>query len=113
MPSCIDLKDRAQPTINRLLPSPQAPLLSGILFGVESGIPDDVRDDFNRTGTSHIIAISGANIIVVIGVLMSLLQPRFGKQRAGWITLSGVAIYTLFVGADPAVFARRSWAGWR
>jgi competence protein ComEC len=98
-----DLKDRAQRTINHLLPSPQAPLLSGILLGVESGIPDNVRAAFNQTGTSHIIAISGANIIVVMGVLLGLLEPAFGKRRAAWITLSGVAIYTLFVGADPAV----------
>ncbi len=97
------LKDRAQTTINHLLPSPQAPLLSGILLGVDSGIPDHVREDFNQTGTSHVIAISGANIIVVMGVLLGLLQPAFGKKRAAWITLSGVAIYTLFVGADPAV----------
>ena len=94
-----DLKNRAQQTINRLLPSPQAPLLSGILLGVESGIPDNVRDAFNQTGTSHIIAISGSNIIVVMGVLLGLLEPAFGRKRAAWITLSGVAIYTLF----PAV----------
>jgi competence protein ComEC len=98
-----DLKDRAHQTINRLLPSPQAPLLSGILLGVESGIPENVREAFNQTGTSHIIAISGANIIVVIRVLLGLLEPGLGKRRAAWVTLSGVGIYTLFVGADPAV----------
>jgi competence protein ComEC len=97
------LKDRAQRTINRLLPSPQAPLLDGILLGVESGIPDDVREAFNRTGTSHVIAISGANIIVVIRVLMGLLKPPLGQRRAGWVTLVGVGFYTILVGADPAV----------
>jgi competence protein ComEC len=97
------LKHRAQRTIDRLLPSPQAPLLSGILLGVESGISDDVREAFNRTGTTHIIAISGANIIVVIRVLMGLLKPGLGQRRAGWVTLAGVGFYTLFVGADPAV----------
>lgn len=98
-----DLKARAQTTINRLLPSPQAPLLSGILLGTESAISADVRDDFNRTGTTHVIAISGANMIVVIGVLIRLLTPAFGKNKAGWLALLGVSIYTLFVGADPAV----------
>jgi competence protein ComEC len=98
-----DLKNRAKNTIDRLLPSPQAPLLEGILLGVESGIPEDTREDFNRTGTSHIIAISGTNIVVVIGVLMGILIPIAGKKRAGWITMIGVAFYTVFVGADPAV----------
>ncbi len=97
------LKDRAQHTIDRLLPSPQAPLLSGILLGNESGLSAKVRDAFNATGTAHIIAISGSNMIVVIGILMGLLAPAFGQRRATWITLLGVAAYTAFVGANPAV----------
>ncbi len=97
------LRTRAQTVITRALPSPQAPLLSGILLGVESGIPADVRDAFNRTGTTHVIAISGANMIVVIGALMGLLTPALGKRRAGWVALGGVALYTLFVGAGAAV----------
>ncbi|NDJ79326.1 MAG: DUF4131 domain-containing protein [Chloroflexi bacterium] len=97
------LKERAQNTINDLLPSPQAPLLSGILLGNERDISEDVREDFNATGTSHVIAISGANIIIVIRVLMGLLRPATGQRRAAWFTVGGVAGYTLLVGADPAV----------
>lgn len=98
-----DLKARAHRTITRLLPSPQAPLLSGILLGIDTEIPADVREAFNRTGTSHIIAISGSNIIIVMGVLMRLFIPLAGKKRASIITLTGVLLYTLFVGADAAV----------
>lgn len=98
-----DLKGRAQATIDRLLPSPQAPLLSGILLGVESAISPAVRDAFNQTGTTHIIAISGANMVVVIGVLLKLLEPPLGKRRASIGALIGVGVYTLFVGADPAI----------
>lgn len=98
-----ELKASAQRTIDRILPSPQAPLLSGILLGVETGISDDVREDFNRTGTSHVIAISGSNIIVVISILLGMLTPLLGIRRASLVTVAGVAGYTLFVGADAAV----------
>ena len=54
-------KRRAQETIAAILPEPQAALLTGILLGVETGIPQDVQDDFEATGTTHIIAISGFN----------------------------------------------------
>jgi competence protein ComEC len=53
---------RASGTINRILPEPQALLLNGILLGIESGIARDLYDDFNATGTSHIIVISGFNV---------------------------------------------------
>ncbi len=52
-------RDRAYEVIQRILPDPQASLLSGILLGVDSGLPASVQEDFRTTGTSHIIAISG------------------------------------------------------
>ncbi len=98
-----DLRERAHETIARLLPSPQAPLLSGILLGLDTELPAEVREAFNRTGTAHIIAISGANVIIVIRVLLNLLTPALGIRRARLLTMFGVAGYTLFVGADPTV----------
>ena len=52
-------RDRAYVVIQQILPEPQASLLSGILLGVDAGLPASVQDDFRVTGTSHIIAISG------------------------------------------------------
>lgn len=98
-----DVRARARRVIDRLLPSPQAPLLNGILLGDESSISDDVQTAFQRTGTAHIVAISGSNIVIVIGVLMGLLQPGLGRRRAAWLTLLGVAAYTVFVGAAASV----------
>ncbi|WP_119072997.1 ComEC/Rec2 family competence protein [Aggregatilinea lenta] len=97
------VRDHARRTIDRLLPSPQAPLLNGILLGDESAIPDDVDTAFQRTGTAHIVAISGSNIVIVIGVLMGLLAPSLGRRRAAWATLLGIAAYTVFVGAAASV----------
>jgi hypothetical protein len=47
------LKTRAVATIAHLLPEPQAALLTGILLGVETGIPKGLYQQFNATGTSH------------------------------------------------------------
>ncbi len=52
-------RNRAYVVIQQTLPEPQASLLSGILLGVDSGLPANVQNDFRATGTSHIIAISG------------------------------------------------------
>jgi len=52
-------RDRAYVVIQQILPEPQASLLSGILLGIDAGLPADVQEDFRVTGTSHIIAISG------------------------------------------------------
>jgi competence protein ComEC len=52
-------RNRAYVVIQQILPEPQASLLSGILLGVDVGLPVVVQEDFRSTGTTHIIAISG------------------------------------------------------
>ena len=54
-----DFKAEALSTLEVIFPQPHAALLQGILLGVESGIPAELKEAFNSTGTSHIIAISG------------------------------------------------------
>ncbi len=55
----LDLKASAMQAVATLLPEPAASLLSGILLGNDRGIPRTLKDAFNQTNTSHIIAISG------------------------------------------------------
>jgi competence protein ComEC len=71
-----EFKRHAQSTIAAILPEPQAALLTGILLGVEAGIPTDLMDDFAATGTTHIIAISGFN-----NPLPQIALPRFHPAR--------------------------------
>jgi competence protein ComEC len=96
-------KRHAQSTIAGILPEPQAALLTGILLGVETGIPADLQDDFAATGTSHIVAISGFNIAIISGVFAGLARRLFGQRRAVWIAIAGVAAYAVFVGVSAAV----------
>ena len=56
------LSERGQQAIAQQLPEPESALLTGILLGVETGIDRDLYDQFNQTGTSHIIVISGLNL---------------------------------------------------
>jgi len=96
-------KGRAQATIARLLPEPQASLLTGILLGVETGIPADLMADFSATGTTHIIAISGFNISIIAGLFSGLSARLFGRRRAMPLAVAGIIVYTIFVGASAAV----------
>lgn len=59
-------------------PQPEGAIVQAMIFGDQKTIPSDVQDTFNRTGTSHIIAISGFNIgmiaFCVIFLIRSLLK---------------------------------------
>ena len=96
-------KRYAQSTIARILPEPPASLLTGILLGVETGIPPDLKEAFAATGTSHIVAISGFNITIISGMFAGLARRLFGQRRAVWVAVAGVAVYAILVGASAAV----------
>ncbi len=100
-----DLRRTANDAINQALPEPQAGLLSGILLGNERGIAPELEEDFSRVGASHVIAISGFNMVIIAGVVMSLLSTNQERPPV-WAALVGltiVAFYTLLVGANAAV----------
>jgi hypothetical protein len=69
-----------------------------------------------RMATHTSIWVTGSNIAIVAGLLMLVGTHAVGKRRAMGLTLVGIALYTLLVGADAAVGGRPSWAActsWR
>ncbi|MGH2523079.1 MAG: ComEC/Rec2 family competence protein, partial [Anaerolineales bacterium] len=98
-----DFKARALAVLAQIFPEPHAALLSGILLGIESRIPEDLKDAFSVTGTSHIIAISGFNIALIAGLFAALANRLFGAQRGAVIAILGIGAYTLLVGAGASV----------
>jgi len=58
------IKSKLKNTIAKIIPSPQAGLLEALLFGDEENIPEHWKEKFNITGTRHIAAVSGMNILV-------------------------------------------------
>ncbi len=97
------VRQRGEGFLNRALPEPYAGLANGMLLGIESGIPDELYDQFNATGSSHVIVISGSNVALIAGVIMALMVRVVGGKRAVWFTVAGIACYALLVGGDAAV----------
>jgi len=90
-------------TIGKIFPEPEASLVAGILLGIETDIPDDLYEQFGRTGTTHIIAISGFNITLIANIIIALSRRLFGTRRGLWVAAAGISLYTVLVGADAAV----------
>lgn len=101
--SLLTIKAAARETVERLLPDPQAALLNGILLGYDHGLSKDLAEDFQATGTSHIIAISGFNIAIIAGILLRGSRYFVSPRAAGLIAITGISLYTILVGADAAV----------
>ena len=98
-----DLRDRGYETIQELFPSPESDLLSGILLGQDQGLSSHLQDAFRRTGTTHIIAISGFNMAILAGIFSSTFSRLFGRKFGGLAAIIGIAGFTVLVGGEAAV----------
>jgi competence protein ComEC len=58
------IRDWGYDQIYHLFPAPEAPLLAGILLGMDDDMPPDLSKAYRDTGTAHIIAISGHIIAI-------------------------------------------------
>lgn len=101
----LSLKAILRREIAKALPEPHAGLLTGILLGDESGMSPQLKDDFSRVGASHIVAISGFNMVVVSAIVIRVLSSLFSRNAAivaiGAVAV--IAVYSLFVGASPSI----------
>ncbi|MFF0155330.1 ComEC/Rec2 family competence protein [Micromonospora sp. NPDC005203] len=86
------------------LPDDPGGLLPGLIVGDTSRLPPSVEEDFQATGMTHLNAVSGSNVAIVVGAV--LLLARWG--RAGpWLAvgLCGVALvgFVILVRPSPSV----------
>lgn len=81
-----------------------APLAAALLLGRREGVDPDVNDAFARTGTTHLLAISGLHLQVLAGVLWFVFRFLGLSRRSafGALALTTVA-YALLVGLAPSV----------
>jgi competence protein ComEC len=99
----LDVKDHLRKSSQQIMPAPESALLNGILIGDDNELPDSTKAAFKATGTSHIVAISGFNVSIVIAAIVPLLSRLLGKRRAAAVAIPAVIVYMLLTGASASV----------
>lgn len=89
--------------LKAVIPQPQAAFVAGILIGARSELPKSIVKEFQQTGTSHIIAVSGYNITIVAKWLLALLLTVLSRRQAFWATVAGLLIFMILTGAQASV----------
>lgn len=88
--------------LEKFLPFPSSSFAAGILFGSRGGIPREIIDDFKHTGLTHILALSGFNIIILIAFIENIFL-FFSRKTADILSLVLIFSFTLMVGASASV----------
>ncbi|MDA1184679.1 MAG: ComEC/Rec2 family competence protein [Acidobacteria bacterium] len=89
-----------------------AAIVSAVLIGDRTGLPDEIRLRLQAAGTYHVIAISGGNIAIFAGLVLAILLVCGVTGRpAALVTLLLLAGYAEVVTAGASVWRATLMAG--
>ena len=90
--------------IGGALSFPQSAFASGIILGSDADMPKELNEAFIASGVSHVTALSGYNItIIVISVSLVLSYLLTSRLAALLFSFGVVAMFVLMTGASPSV----------
>lgn len=91
-------------SLQRVFPEPAAGFVAGLLVGGRAGLPASWREALNATGTAHLVALSGYNITIIAGVVLSLLvQLAVPRRWRLWVVAVVLGSFVIMVGAPASV----------
>ncbi|MBK7820591.1 MAG: ComEC/Rec2 family competence protein [Tessaracoccus sp.] len=85
-------------------PPEQAALVPSLVVGDTSAVSEEMGEAFRATGLTHLMAVSGANLTLMLVVLLAAV--RGAGLRGWWVrgaAVVGVGGFVLVCGQDPSV----------
>ena len=102
--SLFGFRRRLAASIAAVVPEPQAALGQATLLGLRRNIPQDLNEAFRRTGTAHLLAISGLHVGVLLGISLAGSAALLGRKHHLHLIapLLVIWLYGLLAGMSPS-----------
>ena len=94
------LKHRARETFDNYLSKSSAAVLNAVILGEREHLPKAIKENLIKTGSVHIIAISGLHVGIVAFILLALLRMlRTPRKLQYGVTILTLIFYCILTGA--------------
>ncbi len=99
-----EIHARAADGLGDGMPAREAALARGFVLGEDDGVDAATKEDFRRSGLSHLLAVSGQNVTLLALLAMPLLGALGVplRERLVWV-LALIAVYVPVAGAGPSI----------
>ena len=98
------VRARSERALTRGVPAPQGALARGMVLGQDAALTEDVREDFRATGLAHLVAASGANVMLLATLVLALgAAAGLGLSARLWLAIVLVAAYVPLAGGGPSI----------
>lgn len=79
-------------------------LIPALVHGDDRALSDSVRDDFRRSGLTHLLAVSGTNLTIVLVTILLVGRAAGIRRRGQWVLgVLAVACFVILARPDPSV----------
>jgi competence protein ComEC len=78
-------------------------LIEALVLGRDERLGDDVRDEFKRGGTYHLLVFSGLQIALAAAAIAALLRWLYAPRVSDWLLLAFAIVAPLFIGPTASV----------
>ena len=101
----LSLRNRLSMSLEQALPEPHNAMSQALLLGRRSAMPPELTQAFRDTGASHILAISGLHVGVLLGIAVAFSRWLLGARRQLYLLLPLLSIwgYAALSGMSPSV----------
>ncbi len=99
----VDLRIEINKFFNKNLKKDLASIIIGILIGDKSGMDGRVIEDFQNANLSHLIAVSGAHFIYVVGFLEYICKFLKNKRKSQVFLIIGILFFMRLTQYTPSV----------
>jgi competence protein ComEC len=99
-----EIRARADAALGRGMPAREAALARGFVLGEDEQIDEGTTEDFRRAGLSHLLAVSGQNVALLVLLAMPVLAALGLPLRTRLLWVLGlIAVYVPLAGAGPSI----------
>jgi competence protein ComEC len=99
-----DLRSAIGGLMDQLFPDGDSGYMKGLVVGIRSDLDPEQFNNFAKLGLTHVLAISGLHVGVVIFLLLQIgAWLRLTRERSLDMTIAMMPVYMMVTGASPSV----------
>lgn len=98
-----NIKNFAIHSFEKVLPPKESAFLSGVVLGDTSGFSKEFKTAMSQSGTSHLVALSGYNITILVSAIMAICGRFFSRRVARWIAGISILGFVIMTGGQASV----------
>jgi competence protein ComEC len=101
--SLLKIKEKLYSIMRSLFASDKGALLGGLLFGITRDMSDAFLEAMRKSGTTHLVALSGYNILIIVKLVNHAFREWIGRKVSFTLTVIFITSFVLMVGGEASI----------